>query len=412
MSLFDNFVDNLPSKEKKTNVGNSGFSGSWSDQESMALARKVISDGGLGIMREGLKGSDYYFSLTACVFDNTHKNNDAAIIVKNDGTLGYHCFHNSCEMKTWADVRALISPKEKKEFVEKKKITEKTSNKDQNTRSIVDLVSNLYNNGMSSGLNTGWELLDKYYTVMPGQWTIVTGIPSHGKSSFLDALLVNLAKSHGFKTAIFSPENHPIQVHCSKLIETVTGEPFYSSYMWDRMSAETMTEGAKFIDKYFKFITYGDEILSLDNILSSAASLIENCNVGGLVIDPWNEINHAMGTDSETSYISKALTKVRVFARKHNIHVWIVAHPTKLQKNSSGNYDPPTPYDISGSAHWRNKADCAITVHRPTFAPKNYDVDIHIQKIRFKHVGQTGKVPFTFNLTNNQYNERDEYQSA
>lgn len=57
-------------------------------------------------------------------------------------------------------------------------------------------VMALYQEGPQRGALTGWESLDKHYTVRPGEMTIVTGIPSHGKSQFLDALVVNLARDH------------------------------------------------------------------------------------------------------------------------------------------------------------------------------------------------------------------------
>ena len=46
---------------------------------------------------------------------------------------------------------------------------------------------------------------------------------------------------------------------------------------------------------------------------------------------------------SETQYISELLTKVVVFAIKYDIHVLLVAHPTKMQKDKDENYKVPTP---------------------------------------------------------------------
>jgi hypothetical protein len=46
------------------------------------------------------------------------------------------------------------------------------------------------------------------------------------------------------------------------------------------------------------------------------------------------------------------LSQIRRFARLHTVHVWVIAHPTKMQKAEKGPYaglyPPPTPYDISG----------------------------------------------------------------
>lgn len=43
--------------------------------------------------------------------------------------------------------------------------------------------------------------------VVPGELTIVTGVPNSGKSEWIDALLCNLNRSVGWKFALCSMEN-------------------------------------------------------------------------------------------------------------------------------------------------------------------------------------------------------------
>ena len=116
--------------------------------------------------------------------------------------------------------------------------------------------------------------------------------------------------------------------------------------------------------------------------------------INGLIIDPWNELDHSRNNGmSETEQVGLSLSRIRHFARQNDLHVWIVAHPTKLRKNDDGSYPVPTPYDISGSAHFRNKADNCLTVYRL------YDIDkteLHIQKIRFDEIGKTGMTELFF----------------
>jgi twinkle protein len=45
--------------------------------------------------------------------------------------------------------------------------------------------------------------------VVPGELTVVTGVPNSGKSEWLDALAVNLMKGHGWSIAYCSLENPP-----------------------------------------------------------------------------------------------------------------------------------------------------------------------------------------------------------
>jgi twinkle protein len=152
-----------------------------------------------------------------------------------------------------------------------------------------------------------------------------------------------------------------------------------------------------------------DDSWSLNNLLEKAKTLVTRYGINGLVLDPWNEIEHTRTSAmSETEYISKALTQIRQFARLYNVHVWVVAHPTKLQKdNKTGDYPPPTPYDISGSSNWRNKSDNCVTVYRrtPTAGHDNFLVDIFIMKVRFKEVGKVGGVALRYDPDNSKYYE-------
>ena len=84
----------------------------------------------------------------------------------------------------------------------------------------------LYEQGLPRGVSTGSPSIDPYYTVKPGELTLVTGIPSHGKSEWLDWLMVQLAKLQGWVFAICSPENLPLPRHISKLAEKYVGLPF------------------------------------------------------------------------------------------------------------------------------------------------------------------------------------------
>ena len=63
----------------------------------------------------------------------------------------------------------------------------------------------------------------------------------------------------------------------------------------------------------------------------------------------------------------------------------------------------PTLYDISGGAHFYNKADFGITVHRNT---EENATEIHVQKVKFLHLGNKGMAKFAFNLNNHRYTER------
>lgn len=271
---------------------------------------------------------------------------------------------------------------------------------------VADLASDvmsLYHDGLRGGACTGWVSVDQHYTVRPGELTIVTGVPSHGKSQFLDALVVNLAREHGWSVGLCSPENLPVSRHVAKLIEQYTGLPFREGPS-QRLPPEELAPALEWLDHHVVFIA-PEESLTVSALLQTGKSLVTRHGIRGLIIDPWNEFDHTRPNGhTETEHICTSLTQIRRFARAHGVHVWVVAHPQKLYRNADGNYPVPTPYDISGSAHWRNKADNCLTVWRDE-NDLEQPVKVYIQKIRFREVGKVGVVDLQFDKTNGRYKE-------
>lgn len=125
------------------------------------------------------------------------------------------------------------------------------------------------------------------------------------------------------------------------------------------------------------------------------------------MIDPWNELEHTRPQGlSETEHISQVLGKIRRFAHAHGVHIWLVAHPTKLAKDREGGYPVPTPYDVSGSAHFRNKADMALSVWRDV-TNEDAPTQMHIQKVRFRESGQIGMVSLYFDKVTGRYSDTE-----
>lgn len=263
---------------------------------------------------------------------------------------------------------------------------------------ILEQIKTLRQEGFTKGINPGWDSVAEKYRVSPGVWTVVTGIPSHGKSEFIDALIINMANIHDWHIGIYSPENQPLERHAKKLMEKYIGKYFWS------MKDNEIELGMGFLNHYFSFLLPQDEDPhSVKAILSLAKVLVLRKGIKGLVIDPWNELDHSRPYGvTETEYISQSLSKIRKFARDYGVHIWLVSHPTKLQKCADGTYPVPTPYDISGSAHWRNKADNAISVWRDLNS-KTEPVQIHIQKIRFKEDGEIGRVDLYYDTVSGRY---------
>jgi twinkle protein len=270
---------------------------------------------------------------------------------------------------------------------------------------IHDLIVHQYEHGSQAGTSTGWLKLNPYYTIKTGQLTIITGIPGSGKSNWLDAMMVNLAQHNDWSFAVFSPENWPLQRHAQSILEKWTRKTFVPGNGYSKhLSKQELQAGIEQIADRFYFLMPEESQMTIDSILEKVRVTIFRHGVKGIAIDPWNEIEHDYGNLTETQYISNMLGKIRRFARLNDVHIWIVAHPQKLQKDKdTGKYKPPTMYEISGGAHWRNKADVGICVNRPDGSKD--ETEIIIQKVRFREVGQLGVVMFGYDRLTGVYTD-------
>lgn len=259
--------------------------------------------------------------------------------------------------------------------------------------------------GKVETFSTGWPAVDELFRVpAEGRLFVVTGVPNHGKSEWVDALLVNTISAHGWHAVICSPENLPIEEHAAKLAEKWAGEPFRDWAQARAMDDFTVMDAERWLAKHFAFVLAEDEAqaLTLDYVLDRARHAILRHGSRWLVIDPWNELEHQRPREiSETEYIGASLGRLRKFAAHHGCNVVLIAHPMKMQRAKDGTVEPPGGYDISGSANWANKPDFGITIHRPDMTQR--DVEVIAWKVRFKHHGKRGKTVLTWQPYSGRY---------
>lgn len=265
-----------------------------------------------------------------------------------------------------------------------------------NAHDIEQDILNFYQNGLPSGDGIGMGEFDMFLKFQPGYLTTITGIPGHGKSEFLDFLLCRLNVSHQWKTALYSPENHPLELHFSKFAEKIIGKRFEGH---ERMNPIELRQMIEYHANNFYFINPKDNF-TLDTILTAVKSLVRKKGVNSFVIDAWNKLDHQY-TTNETKYISEQLDKITMFCEKNKVHCFLVAHPTKIQKDKqTGLYEIPNLYSISGSANFYNKTANGITVYRNF---ETLQTEVHIQKVKFKHWGHVGCVQFGWDSSNGRY---------
>lgn len=257
-------------------------------------------------------------------------------------------------------------------------------------------IDELSKGGLPQGLFTGVNSLDNLFRLDKGRLITITGVPNYGKSEFVDFLATTYNKRYGMKTLYFSPENQPVGLHLAKLIAKYTGKKFNPS----TYTTEEIDIAGDYITDNFFFYNY-DLITQLDDILAIAEEVIKKDAIGMLVIDAWNKTEAKKnGGDTETEFIGKLLDVLCRFAIKHNIMLVIVAHPTKMNKDKGQPYQIPNAYDINGSAHFFNKSDFVLTVHRDI--PKD-EVLIRVSKVKFSHYGKQGDCRLKYDVESGNY---------
>lgn len=265
-----------------------------------------------------------------------------------------------------------------------------------------DEMDRLYENGFGERFTPDLGPVDDIYSAQPGLLTIVTGIPGNGKSTFVDQIMVNLAKKYDQVFGICSFENPPA-IHQAKLAEMLLEKHFFEDKNGGFRMSPTEKDSVKpFLAKHFKFMDNDDGKKStLESIIERIKTAVFRWGINGVVIDPYNYIARPKGDVSETQWIDDMLTQLRLTAQHYGVHIWFVAHPTKLVMDSDGNYPPPRGYSISGSNAWYAKADFGLTVHKDPELPGS--VRIINWKTRFDWLGEEGEKTILYSTQTNVY---------
>ena len=249
----------------------------------------------------------------------------------------------------------------------------------------------LFEKGLQKGATLGMGDLDELLSLEVGRLMIVTGIPGDGKSEFLDEMAVRFSLKYDWRCAWFSPENFPVTLHHPKLIEKLIGKRFKKGLM----KPAEFEAAVGYLSRNF-FDILPEEGYRVDTILEKAETLVRRKGIRVFILDPYNCLEHQIPSgQSETQYIGEFLEKLRSFARRRQVLVILAAHPTKMKKDpTSGKFPVPTMYDISGSAAFFNKADFGIAIERDR---TRGITRVHVQKVKFRHLGQPGVASFQYN---------------
>ena len=325
------------------------------------------------------------YILEECPFDSSHKAPDACITVGRTGAIGFHCFHDHCQDKTWKDVRLLFEPdayinsmtaandsridagwqEHKKQIADKTipkadmDLEEQEPQLDEKpvfltAQMILDMPDE-----QEQFIKSGCEGIDnRMGGLQKGYVSLVSGLRGGSKSTWLSQVALHAVT-----------DQHRVIFYSGEL----TSKNFMN-WVWLQAAGRKYTEQVpNFENRYFvkrrikeqiaswlgdKFLlyenNYGNNFLRLATqirrqINSTGADLVILDNLMALDIKDLNRDKW----DAQKEFAEILVN----MAKETKVHIMFVAHPRKtvgllrLQ-------------DVSGTSDLANKVDNAFIVHR------------------------------------------------
>jgi hypothetical protein len=265
----------------------------------------------------------------------------------------------------------------------------------------------IYNEGYGFVHGVGVEILDSQFKMKRGEVTLLSGYGNYGKSSWMKWYKLLHSIKHNSKFAIFAPEDNPAQEFYHDLTEIYLGCDCTPNNP-NRPPQKTYEMAYDFVSSRFFYIYPKSLSPTPAYVKERFLELIIKEGVDGCIIDPFNQMTNdylSFGGRSD-QYLEGILGDFDRFAVSNNVYFWIVAHPNKAQKDSSGNYPCPDVYDLAGGAMWNNKMYNILIYHRQNHQldPTSTSCELHTKKIkRQKIVGKKCVTEFDYFRSKRRY---------
>lgn len=320
------------------------------------------------------------YILEHCPFDESHNGKDAVIFKSASGAIGFHCFHNSCQGKTWKDVRLLKEPNayERREAVRQERMyhsfnrhmkpPQRVTQKPTDGSPVFYTAQNILDMKFPdmTFVKTGINVIDKKMRGLgKGQVSVWSGLRASGKSSIVSEIGLN-AVEDGNNVAYFSGELFAkdfmdwmnLQAAGKAYVVETNNEGFYTTPI------EVRKKVAKWLEGHF-WLYNNDYGNNFREVIQRFEEIIVKNKLDLLILDNLMALDISDLSESKWDAQKEFVLALKAVASKYKIHLAFIAHPRK----SMGflRFD-----DIAGTADLGNAVDSAFIVHRVNRDFKRY----------------------------------------
>lgn len=311
--------------------------------------------------------------LKQCPFEPSH-GKDSAIFVAPNGAITFTCFHSGCSGNNWRTLRLKYDPhaydkkeyeqrpyssyQQTRQYPQKPKYTIKEENAELGKKWLS--MSGIEKVDLSSieSMKTGCKELDQSIVGLNvGEVSILSGSNSSGKSSWINNLILNIIQQ-GYKVALWSGEL-PAAILKTWIQMCAAGKEYL------RPSTKTIgkyyvpNDVARKIDEWLdgKFYLYNNEYSNKWEQIFNDMNELLKIGVKLFILDNLFSLDVDIFEGDKNNKHKELILEICRFAKKHGVHLMLVAHPRKaigfLRKN-----------DISGTADLTNAVDNVFICHR------------------------------------------------
>ena len=203
---------------------------------------------------------------------------------------------------------------------------------------------------------TGDEAFDSTLRWRPRMMCSVVGDYGSGKSTFAQMLALKLLAGPTLWPSVNAKGQAPNISVCAWEDDTKDFK--------DRIKGTFGMAAEQIERRVWWFEPDADEDRMLDEYLNNVEQLCEHENTLIHVCDPWNSFNHETGSETETKYAQKVLTRMQKITRKWNCTIIMVTHLPKHHGNARKGLRVFRIGDAAGTKEFGNKSDLGFCVSR------------------------------------------------